>query len=196
MRGLLLFLMLLTGCRLGGCAQPPSLGSSQTNELIIECDGPWEYVGSKTVWQDNVRVTNGLTTLRCEVLTVHFQTNQTSQTNSAKIDRLVAETNVVVRQPEGEGTGHLAIYTATNDLVVLIGHGAGPDGNAKLRVAQGSFVGPRVYFDRKDNRIWAPRGRFVLHSDAFGKPGIGLFSTNALRLPGAKPRDTNAPPAK
>ena len=196
MRGFLLFLVFLTVCRLGIGAQP-SLGGSQTNELIIECDGPWEYVGSTTVWRDNVRVTNGLTTLRCEVLTVYFQTNQISQTNSAKIDRLVAETNVVVRQPEGEGTGDLAIYTATNDLVVLIGHGGGPFGNAKLRVAQGSFTGSRVYFDRRNNRIWAPgRNRMELHTDAFGKPGIGLLSTNALRMPGAKPVGTNAPSTK
>ena len=169
-----------------------------TNDLIILSDDGFEYTNETAIYRGHVRVTDGQMRLTCDLLTVNFKTNET---NNARIESILAESNVVITQQQGRATGDLAIYTASNDVVVLIGRGTaqtpmGTFGNAVLETPQGLLMGTNVVFDRKANRMWAPGRVFMrLKPDAFGKQGIGLLSTNAFDLPGTKPRGTAPPPA-
>jgi lipopolysaccharide transport protein LptA len=175
------FLLLVTACG-AAWGVGPQTGTTSTNELVIECDDGFEYAGATAIYRGNVRATDPQMSLRCEVLTVTFQTNQT---NSAKIEQIVAETRVIVTQQQGQATGDLAVYLATNEVVLLMG-------NAVLETPQGKLLGDRVIFDRKSNKLTAPGPvRMVLKPDAFGEAGMSLLGTNAFRLPGAAPAKRN-----
>ncbi len=173
----LLFLFLLAGMA-APAAEVPKPGGA-TNEMVIECDNGFEYLAPKAVYQGNVRVTDPRMKLTCELLTVYFETN------SGRIDTIIAERNVAIRQQDTVATGAQAVYTATNDIVTL-------SGNAVLDTPQGLLRGALIILDRKNNKLYAP-GKVFME----GKPGAGLFGTNTLgiTLPGPKPATTNAPAA-
>jgi lipopolysaccharide export system protein LptA len=198
MRICLSFLLLLSVCPIAPGGEFKR-GARGTNNLVIHADGGFVFSNTMVIYREHVRVTNEPTSLACELLTVHFETNET---HSARIERLVAETNIVVTQPEGRATGDLAVYTATNDLLVLTGFGevqteSGSYGNAMVQTPQGTLMARQVFFDRKSNRMWAPgRTLMILQGDAFGQQGVSLLGTNALRLPGKKPASTNTPSLK
>jgi lipopolysaccharide export system protein LptA len=202
MRLILPVLLLLMTATAGLPAEMKPFAKS-TNDLIITSEGPFDFdnLRQQVTFRDRVRVTDGQMLMTCELLTVTYQTNAT---DSTKIERIVAESNVVITQQQGRATGDLAIYTATNDIVLLIGKGVvqtkmGPFGSATLETQQGSLMSSNVLFDRKNNRMWAAGPAYMqLRPDAFGKQGIGLLSTNAFDLPGTRPRGkgTNAPPGR
>jgi lipopolysaccharide transport protein LptA len=160
-------------------AAEPGKRAGATNEMVIECDNGFEYLAPKAIYQGNVRVTDPQMKLTCELMTVFFQTN------SGRIDTIIAENNVAIRQQDTVATGERAVYTATNDIVTL-------SGNAVLDTPQGLLRGALIILDRKNNKLYAP-GKVFME----GKPGAGLFGTNSLgiTLPGPKPAATNAPAA-
>src|SRR5207247_1900811 len=66
--------------------------------------------------------------LECELLTVSFRTNnptptaEASATNAAgRIERIVAETNVLIMARDTTILGDRAVYTASNEVVVVTG---------------------------------------------------------------------------
>lgn len=192
MRQVLAWMVLLP---VAGLAAEPLPAPKATNDLIILSDDGFEYNQATAIYRGNVRVTDGQMRLSCDRLVVTFRTNDTNQ---ARIESILAESNVVITQQQGRATGDLAIYTASNDVVVLIGRGQvqtplGVYGNAILETPQGRLMGTNVVFDRKANRMYAP-GRVLmqLRPDAFGAQGIGLLSTNAFDLPGARRRSAGA----
>jgi lipopolysaccharide export system protein LptA len=173
----------------------------------------FEFVDETVIFQGDVRVTNGPTTLLCERLTVIFQTNRTSkpemsrpaapgrsatagpQTNpavSTKVERIVAETNVVITQFANRATGDRAVYTASNDVVELTGR------PVVMETVQGRLECRKIVLDRSQGKMTALSApgpvRMQLRGDAFGQPGIGFLGTNALRLPGTRAPSTKAPP--
>jgi|GEM_PF-2731990 lipopolysaccharide export system protein LptA len=182
------WLCLIVGAWVAAGAEAPPAPKA-TNDLVILSEDGFEYNQATAIYRGNVHVTDGQMRLSCDRLVVTFQTNDTNQ---ARIESIVAENNVVITQQQGRATGDLAIYTASNDVVVLIGRGVvqtplGPYGNAILETPQGKLMGTNVVFDRKANRMWAPGRVFMqLRPDAFGAQGIGLLSTNAFDLPGSR----------
>lgn len=215
MRPILLLLLLPLICPLGRAAEskPSRPTAASTNDMVIDADDTlkaFEFVDDTVTFQGNVRVTNGPTTLTCERLMVIFQTNQTgkleagrpaapgrsatagSPTNapfSTKVERIVAETNVVINQFANRATGDYAVYTASNDVVELSGR------LVVMETTQGRLECRKIVLDRGQGKMTALSApgpvRMQLRGDAFGQPGIGFLGTNALRLPGTK-----APTAK
>jgi lipopolysaccharide export system protein LptA len=219
MRRFLLALGIVAACGLGRTAEPgrepfPSLQS--TNMEVFAEDGlEYDHLRDVLVFRGNVRVTNGPTTLRCETLTVAFQTNQpsgpaassrsnrsaavpaafgTNQMAATKVDRIVAETGVVIAQGGSRATADRVTYTSTNETVELTGR------LVVMETQEGRLECTRVILDRTKGTMKALNAPGLVHmqlrSDAFGQPGIGLLATNALRLPGLKTRATNAPSRK
>jgi len=216
MRLNLFLLLFLTVGSLGqGAESKPGARPTATNDMEIWADDTFkafEFVDDTVIFQGNVRVTNGPTTLTCERLTVVFQTNRTSlapmnrpaapgrspasgsQTNpavSTKVDRIVAETNVVVTQLDNRATGDRAVYTATNDVLELTGR------PVVMETVQGRLECRKVVLDRGQGKMTALSApgpvRMQLRGDAFGQPGIGFLGTNALRLPGTKAPSSKKP---
>lgn len=214
MRPMLLLLLFPVVCALGRAAEskPARPTMTSTNDMEIWADDAFkafEFVDERVIFQGNVRVTNGPTTLTCERLMVIFQTNRTtrpeigrpaaparnpasgSPTNpavSTKVERIVAETNVVVTQFDNRATGDRALYTATNDVLELTGR------PVVMETTQGRLECRKVVLDRGQGKMTALSApgpvRMQLRGDAFGQPGIGFLGTNALRLPGTKAPST------
>jgi lipopolysaccharide export system protein LptA len=174
----LLSLFLVTGG--AALSAEAARGSSSTNQVVIDSDGGFEYEASKAIYRDNVRASDSQMDLICELLTVVFETNTT------KIDMIVAETNVVILQKDGWAVSDKAIYFAAEDVLVLTG-------NVILDSPQGHLISSKVIYDRKNNKMSAP-GQIRMG----GSAGSGLFGTNSLGLglglPGTTSPSTNRPP--
>jgi lipopolysaccharide export system protein LptA len=176
MKRFFVLFLLLTAGSVALPAEAPR-ASSSTNEVVIDSDGGFEYEASKAVYRDNVRASDAQMDLICELLTVVFETNTT------KIDMIVAETNVVILQKDGWAVSDKAVYFAAEDVLVLTG-------NVILDSPQGHLTSHKVIYDRKNNKMSAP-GQIRMG----GSAGSGLFGTNSLGigLPGAVPPSTNRP---
>jgi lipopolysaccharide export system protein LptA len=173
----ILFLLLTAGS--AALAAEASRSSSSTNEVVIDSDGGFEYEASKAVYRDNVRASDSQMDLICELLTVFFETNTT------KINMIIAETNVVILQKDGWSVSDKAVYFAAEDVLVLTG-------NVILDSPQGHLMSHKVIYDRKNNKMTAP-GQIRMG----GTAASGLFGTNSpgLGLPGASATPTNRPSA-
>jgi lipopolysaccharide export system protein LptA len=190
----LLLLLVLLGTSLPVLAAERNPFGKATNDLLILSQGPfiYDYTNQTVTFRDSVRVTDGQMLLTCEVLTATYSTNASNET---KIERIVAENNVVITQKLSYAAADLAVYTASNDTIVLVGRGVvqtsiGPVGNAVLETTQGFLMSSNVFFDRRSNRMWAEGPNLMrLRHDAFGQQGLGLLSTNAFELPGLRRRE-------
>ena len=158
----------------------PSASAAATNEIVIACEEGGHYQPPIAVYRGNVRVTDFQVALTCELLTIYFQTN------SEKVDLIIAETNVVISEKATIAFADKAVYTATNDIVVL----TGLSGDAIIDSPQGWWTGGIIIYDRKDNSIYSP-GPLKMGGPVKG----GLFGTNTLGigLPGSKPVETKVP---
>ena len=154
-----------------------------TNDIIILSDDGGRYRPPVAVYRGNVRVTDTQVALTCELLTIYFQTN------SEKLDMIIAETNVVISQKGTIAFADKIVYTATNDVIVL----TGTLGDAMIDAPQGWWTGGMIIYDRKDNSIYSP-GPLKMGGPVKG----GLFGTNTLGLglPGTLPVETKSPAAK
>jgi lipopolysaccharide export system protein LptA len=196
----LLWLLLFLCMAWPGLAAERKPFGKATNDLLILSQGPfiYDYTNQTVTFRDKVRVTDGQMLLTCEVLTATYSTNASNET---KIERIVAENNVVITQQQSYAAADLAVYTATNDTIALIGRGVvqtsmGPVGNAVLETTQGFLMSSNVFFDRRNNRVWGAGPVFTrLRPDAFGKQGLGLLATNAFELPGTRRREPRDAPA-
>jgi len=169
-------------CAAASAAEPPK-PTAGTNVMSIDCRNGFEYAAPTASYKGSVVVIDPQMKLTCELLTVYFSTNQT---NSGRIETIVAVTDVVIHQQDTIATGEQAVYTATNDVVTLTG-------NAQLDTPQGVLRGAIIILDRKNNTLYAPGKVFMQ-----GKPNTGLFGTNSLgiTLPGPKAATTNTVPPK
>jgi len=83
---------------------------------------------SVVVWHGDVQVFDPRMYMECELLTVLLQTNRpvsaesASLTNiSGRVDTIIAETNVLMMARGTTIIGDRAVYTATNEVVVVTG---------------------------------------------------------------------------
>ncbi len=177
-------LLLLSTCRLPA-ADAPALAPT-TNVIVITCDGPCEYGTNVMIYYKNVRATDALMDLTCEMLAIYFSTNRAEpqttspevSTDSQRMEMLVAKTNVVITQPDKRTTAQQAVYTATNELIVLTG-------DPVVDTPQGSLTCSNLYYDRLRNKL---RAEGNVKTILTNKPGMNLFGTNGFGfgLPGSK----------
>jgi lipopolysaccharide export system protein LptA len=133
----------------------------------------------------NVHLVQGDTTLRCKVLVVYYDADQTTggpavksaapgPTGSSQIRRMEAKGNVIVTQKDQTASGELGIYDVTDQTVTLSTPGGG-----KVSVTQGP------------NILRSPR--LVVHLDT----GISHFvgGVEALFNPESNKRDNASGPA-
>jgi hypothetical protein len=174
---------------------------SPTNGMIFSCTNGWHYTATNVILRGHVCVFDQASDmyLECDLLTMWFQTNvtkqartnrnarpaavptaaQTNQVDPGGIESIVAEGNVFITTPDSQIVGDHAVYTATNDLVVVTGD------MVILGNAQGVGLGQKVIFERASGTAHGI-GPFAFES--LGK--ISLGGTNAVRKPA-----TNSPSA-
>jgi len=145
-----------------------------TNGAILDLES------NKAVYMGNVQATDREMVLMCEMLTIYMQTNN----GTRQIQSIVAETNVVIAQKDSWAFGDRAVYTATNDLVVL----SAASGEVLLDNPDSYLMCEYVVYDRKTTKSYAG-----------GKVTMGgsiKSGTNSVpfRLPGAGPPPPSAPP--
>ena len=161
-------------CLLAWCAVCAS-AAEQTNtmpggqSIVITSTNGFRIETNKAVWFGNVRATDRDMDLMCELLTINFQTNN----GTRQIESIVAETNVVIAQKDSWAFGDLAVYTATNDVVVL----SAASGEVLLDNPDFYLMGPYVIFDRKTGKFNAP-GQIVIGGTTQG----GMFNSNSLGI--------------
>ncbi len=183
-------LLLLSGFSLHAADTP----AARAGELRITADGSFEYASNRVIFQKNVRAMEPQMNLTCELLTVHFSTNRPGGATNIlgapgegqKTEMIVAETNVVISQAETRATCAKAVYTTTNELIVL-------SGEPVVETAQGFLICSNIFFDRRRNKLWGVGG--IVMSN---KPGVGIFGTESLGIslpgtkrPGRKPDDSS-----
>jgi hypothetical protein len=132
-----LFAALLLGCALAtmGAAPPaqpaPAAAAESTNQLFIVADGSAFYSRTNVVYWRHVRAAEADFYLECEKLTATFKTNsvRTNLTGSAtatnspetRIDRIIAETNVMIISRDSQIIGDYAVYYGSNDTLYVTG---------------------------------------------------------------------------
>ena len=146
MRPLHLCALLLLGTSLRAAEAPATTPS--TNQMVITSVS-FIYETNTVIYEKNVRVKEAQMELTCDLLTLHFSTNrpvvpvgsQSVSTNAERIDMIIAEGNVVMSQQNSRATAQKAVYTATNEVIVL-------SGNPIVEVPQGFLVASNIFFDR------------------------------------------------
>ena len=161
-------------------APPPATGS--TNDLIIVCTNGAEYNASMTVFHGDVKVLEPRMYLECDLLTLLFVTNaapavsRRGPTNvNARVESIIAETNVMMMARDTTIIGDRAVYTASNEVVEITGAMVIVD-NAKALMYATNFV-----FNRRTGEgyvVGAFGGRFAVDGGADGTnalgPGLGI----------------------
>jgi lipopolysaccharide assembly outer membrane protein LptD (OstA) len=112
-------------------ATPPAgqSGSNGTNDnLLIFSTNGGDFSASSAVFRGAVQVVEPQMYMECELLTVFFQTNAQvrseigGMTNiNARIDTIIAETNLLMMARDTAIIGDRAVYTASNETVVVTG---------------------------------------------------------------------------
>jgi lipopolysaccharide export system protein LptA len=150
-----------------------------TNETLITCEQGLEYTQTHAIFRGNVQVFNPQMELRCEGLTLSLSSNE--------VTSILAETNVVLFLRDGRmmgdrgkadanprlrdswAIGDRAVYSMTDELIVLTGH-------VLADTPQFYLMGPEVTFDRRTGKVRAPGNVLVgIHDGSFS------LGTNALR---------------
>jgi lipopolysaccharide export system protein LptA len=109
----------------------PRPAASSADHLLIVCTNGGDFSAASAVFRGEVRVLEPQMYLECELLTLRFQTNSAgglSRTASAgltnldaRIETIVAETNVMMMARDTTILGDRAVYTASNEVVVVTG---------------------------------------------------------------------------
>ena len=186
----------LVGALFGFAAQP---GSSQSvldaNNLLIVCTNGGDFSAASAVFRGEVRVLESQMYMECELLTVHFQTNstgslaktaQTGLTNvDARVETIVAETNVMMMARDTTILGDKAVYTASNEVVVVTGT------LVIIETDKSTTYGEHFVFNRKTGKGFAV-GPTVVEIKTTGtnvfKPTFGP----AKKAPATNPPSRNA----
>lgn len=160
--GLLLILLLVAPIPRAFAAPAPP--PAATNQLVIVCDGGAVATPTNAIWRRNVRAADSQLYLECQELTALLrarpETNivrapegaprvegASPDTNRARIDAIIAETDVMIITPELQILGDHAVYTASNDVLRVTGL------LVIVAEAHGSTLCTNFTFDRAANVI-------------------------------------------
>jgi hypothetical protein len=123
------------------------------------------------------------TVLHCRELTA-------SRTPSGQVDQIVAVGDVQVEQGDLQGRGQRAVYSGSNDVLVLTGawpHEPWNSPTPLLFSTNGTLTGAEIRYERLTDKLFIPQGRTYIHQSALGG---ATKSTNIVRDP------LLAPPAR
>jgi hypothetical protein len=151
-----------------------------TTSTKVFCTNGASYLTTNAIFRGNVRVFDPQMYLECELLTLYFPTNSTGVIPNAgsgpgvgSIDAIVAETDVLMMMRGATIIGDRAIYSATNDLVRIVGE------IVVIETSNGYLYGTNFVFDRRTMQFHSD-GPSTLES----KPGISLIEGTNSGLPG------------
>ena len=160
--------------------------SITTNGMMIWADGGAIYSGSNSAftYKTNVRVADPQMFLQCELLTAFYNTNDN------RLDMIVAEDKVMLLSQGRQILGDRAVYTASNDTVVVTGE------TVFLIDSRATLFGTQFVFDRKSGTAHSV-GPVTTLLEAEG----GFSPTDALKPIGGNqkalsPTNQTAPPRK
>ena len=151
-----------------------------TNGMWILSDDGVFYNGTNSVitWRRNVRVTDPQMYLECDLLHAYFNTNV------SRLEVIVAEGRVMLVSQERQILGDRAVYTASNDVVVITGQ------MVALADSRVTLLGSQFVYDRKSGNAYSV-GPVTTLLDAGGALPLSDQLGGAGRV-----RSTNAPPEK
>lgn len=183
---LLLFAFVPLLALLAFAAQPvaPPTDTAADNMRIF-CTNGGDFSASSALFRGDVRVIDPQMYLECELLTVYFQTNNASgaasSTNvSARIEQIIAETNLLMIARETTIIGDRAVYTASNEVMIITGE------LVIIETDKSYTYGQRFVFDRRSGKGSAV-GPTVVELKTTGtnsiKSGFG-----PLRRPASEPK--------
>ena len=185
---LLLFAFVPLLALLAFAAQPvaPPTDTAADNMRIF-CTNGGDFSASSATFRSDVRVLDPQMYLECELLTVYFQTNNashavgSSSTNvNARIEQIIAETNLLMIARDTTVIGDRAVYTASNEVMIITGE------LVIIETDKSYTYGQRFVFDRRSGKGSAV-GPTIVELKTTGtnsiKPGFG-----PLRKPASEPR--------
>lgn len=162
-----------------------------TSNLIILCTNGADFSASTAVFRSEVRVLDPQMYMECELLNVHFQTNNPGSagggarlenpaiTNaSSRIEMIVAETNFMMMARDTTIIGDRAVYTASNEVVVVTGE------LVVIETDKNYTYGQHFVFNRRTGSGYAVGPTVV---------DIKMSGTNSFKAGFGSPRRTNAP---
>lgn len=133
-------LLLLAAASLAAAPRGPApkrVSTNQLDELVIVCDGGAIATPTNAVWRKNVRAADSQIYLECQELSARIRTRPDTNVvrgagapraeageagaNRARIEAIIADTDVMVITPELQILGDRAVYTASNDVLQVSG---------------------------------------------------------------------------
>lgn len=126
------FVLLLAGLAMAAsffAAEPRSPKPAATSKLVIDNKGGVELSSGRIVFRDQVQVYESDMYMECELLTLLQQTNTSVKTPSGgsitnlsfRPDIIIAETNLMLMARGTTIIGDKAVYTTSNETVVVTG---------------------------------------------------------------------------
>lgn len=171
------------GAEGGGAAEtPPVEAEPETPTTHIYSDTVELGVKSRSaVYRGNVRLEDPRIFLTCEQLTAEVPEE------GGRVDRVVAETNVVILLFDEEGSTNRAfadraVYSYivtdsdTNEVVELTG-----DPDPHIETPKGELYGNPIVWNRTKDKVWATNQRMIYRADPTNLTSmISQTKTNAL----------------
>jgi lipopolysaccharide assembly outer membrane protein LptD (OstA) len=116
-----------------------------TNGMWIWADGGFTYTGSNStfMYKTNVRVADPQMFMQCELLTALYNTNDN------RLEVIIAEDKVMLLTEGRQMLGDRAVYTASNDTVIVTGE------MAALIDSRATLIGTNFVFNRQSNTAYS-----------------------------------------
>ena len=118
---------------------------------------------------------------------------------SGKIDNIVAHERVQIDQADRHARGALAVYTATNEQMVLTGPFDPSDTNGPpwptLFSPQGNLLGEEIVYDRVNDQLVMPRGvKTIIPQSTLSSTNRSKTNSSPLNDPLFAPKPKSKPP--
>ena len=191
MKPLLLFLFFVVVALAAITAEKPAASafvkpSVATNGMWIWADRGLIYdgVNSSITWSNNVRVTDPQMFLQCDLLTAF------RNTNTSTLEVIVAEGSVMLIADGRQLLGDRAVYTASNDTVIVTGK------MAALIDSRATLIGTQFVFDRRSGTAYSvePVTTLLETEGGFTPPEALKRASGSQRAPASTNKIT--PPGK
>jgi lipopolysaccharide export system protein LptA len=181
----LLIILVVTGVRAADEEKPPARPGLQINAEYAEIrlkENTAYYSNNVTIVDPPPKPGDLPTTIRCRELTA-------TRSSDGKLDKIVALGAVQIDQGEMHARGHQAVYTATNEAMVLTGAFDGTHPLPYVYSAQGTNRAGQITYDRLQDKIFFRESVFTdVASSALSKTNQGAggptTKTNKTRAPG------------
>jgi len=164
--------------------KPPSNAfinpSVATNGMWILADDGFFYNGTNSVitYRRNVRVMDPQMYLECDLLHVYYNTN------ISRLEVIVAEGHVMLVSHERQILGDRAVYTASNDVVVITGQ------QVALADSRVVLMGTQFVYDRKSGNAYSVGSVTTILDTG------GALPLSDVLAPSGHDKQTNAPSDK